>query len=186
LVCGEILHVLIEGDEMTEKSIPRKVIYIDMDNVLVDFQTGIDRLPKAIRALHPNDKDIDEVEGIFSLMEPKEGAIEAYKLLNQHHDVYILSTAPWKNHSAWADKVAWVQLHLGKEEGEPAWKRLILSHHKNLNIGDYLIDDRLANGAGKFQGELIHFGPKNESEKRNGDFPDWESVIAYFKNLNLL
>jgi 5'(3')-deoxyribonucleotidase len=171
---------------MTEKSIPRKVIYIDMDNVLVDFQTGIDRLPKAIRALHPNDEDIDEVEGIFSLMEPNEGAIEAYKLLNQHHDVYILSTAPWKNHSAWSDKVAWVQLHLGKEEGEPAWKRLILSHHKNLNIGDYLIDDRLANGAGKFQGELIHFGPANSFDKRAGDFPDWDSVIAYFRMNGLL
>jgi 5'(3')-deoxyribonucleotidase len=167
-------------------TIQRKTIYIDMDNVLVDFQTGIDRLPKAIRALHPEDKDIDEVEGIFSLMEPKPGAVEAYKLLSQHHDVYILSTAPWKNHSAWSDKVAWVQLHLGKDEGEPAWKRLILSHHKNLNKGDFLIDDRLANGAGKFEGTLIHFGPKDKKEQRDGKFRNWASVIKYFKANNLL
>jgi 5'-nucleotidase len=25
-------------------------------------------------------------------------------------------------------------------------------------MGDYLIDDRLKNGAGEFKGELIHFG----------------------------
>jgi 5'(3')-deoxyribonucleotidase len=167
-------------------AIRRKTIYIDMDNVLVNFQTGIDRLPAAIRELHPGDKDIDEVEGIFSLMDPNPGAVDAYKLLAAHHDVYILSTAPWKNHSAWSDKVAWVQLHLGKEEGEPAWKRLILSHHKNLNKGHYLIDDRLANGAGKFKGKLIHFGPANAKDQRAGDFPDWDSVVAFFRKKRLL
>lgn len=164
----------------------KKIIYIDMDNVLVNFKSGIERLPAAIRAQHPGDKDIDEVDGIFSLMDPNPGAVEAFNLLAQHHEVYILSTAPWKNHSAWSDKVAWVQLHLGKSEGEPAWKRLILSHHKNLNKGDYLIDDRLANGAGKFEGELIHFGPKDEKEQRDGKFPDWKSVIDHFRAIGLL
>jgi 5'(3')-deoxyribonucleotidase len=168
------------------REIPRKVIYIDMDNVLVDFQSGIDRLPNEIRKQHPEDKNIDEVKGIFSLMEPKKGAIEAYKLLHEHHDVYILSTAPWNNSSAWSDKVEWVQLHIGKVEGEAAYKRLILSHNKHLNKGDFLIDDRLANGADKFEGKLIHFGGTNEKEKRNNDFPDWDSVIAYFKNQGLL
>ena len=51
------------------------------------------------------------------------------------------------------------------------YKQVILSHHKNLNQGDYLIDDRTANGAGKFKGKHIHFG----TEK----FPDWESVLKY-------
>ena len=49
--------------------------------------------------------------------------------------------------------------------------QLILSHNKNLNIGDYLIDDRTANGAAQFMGEHIHFG----SEK----FPNWNSVLDY-------
>jgi len=52
-----------------------------------------------------------------------------------------------------------------------AHKRLILSHHKNLNVGDYLIDDRPANGADKFTGEWIHFG--------QDPFPDWKSVTDY-------
>ena len=55
--------------------------------------------------------------------------------------------------------------------GSNARKRLILSHNKHLNIGDYLIDDRTANGAGNFTGEHIHFG----TEK----FPNWDSVLTY-------
>jgi 5'(3')-deoxyribonucleotidase len=170
--------------QRSSKMTSKKTIYIDMDNVLVNFQSGIDRLPIAVQEEY---KDrLDEVEGIFALMDPNPGAVEAFKLLAKRHHVYILSTAPWKNHSAWSDKVAWVQLHLGKDEGEAAWKRLILSHHKNLNKGDFLIDDRLANGAGEFEGELIHFGPKDEKEKRDGRFPDWDSVIDFFKSKNLL
>jgi len=52
-----------------------------------------------------------------------------------------------------------------------AYKRVILTHHKNLNKGDYLIDDRTKNGAAEFEGELIQFG----TEK----FPHWKSVVAY-------
>ncbi|NCG08090.1 MAG: 2-C-methyl-D-erythritol 4-phosphate cytidylyltransferase, partial [Verrucomicrobia bacterium] len=58
-------------------------------------------------------------------------------------DSYILSTAPWGNPTAWSDKLEWVKKHLG----EVAKKRLILSHNKQLNKGDYLIDDRSRNGA---------------------------------------
>ena len=81
------------------------------------------------------------------------GAIDAFKELSQRFDTYILSTAPWENPSAWSDKLLWVKEHLG----EIAYKRLILSHHKNLNRGDYLVDDRTKNWAEKFQGELVLF-----------------------------
>jgi len=67
------------------------------------------------------------------------------------------------------DKLKWVKKHLGKV----SYKRLILSHHKNLNIGDFLIDDRTKNGADKFKGEHIHFGTKK--------FPNWTSVMKYLK-----
>jgi hypothetical protein len=99
-------------------------------------------------------------------MDPIPGAIEAFKTLSEHFDTYILSTAPWKNPSAWSDKVIWVQKYLG----EHAHKRLILSHHKNLNDGDFLVDDRLKNGVDKFKGEHIHFGEP--------DFLDWTSVVS--------
>ena len=142
-----------------------KTLYIDMDNVLVDFPTGIARISDAQR--NEFEERLDEVPGIFSLMEPMEGAVDSFHKLAYKYDTYILSTAPWENHTAWSDKLIWVKKYLGT----PAYKRLILSHHKNLNSGDYLIDDRLRNGAEKFKGEHIHFG----TEK----FPDWNSVLKY-------
>ena len=143
----------------------KKILYVDMDNVLVDFPSGISKISEQLQ--YQYEGRLDEVPNIFSLMDPLEGAIDSYKKLSQKFDTYILSTAPWKNSSAWSDKNEWVKKYLG----DVAYKRLILSHHKNLNYGDYLIDDRLANGANSFKGEHIHFG----SDK----FPDWGSVCSY-------
>ena len=143
----------------------KKILYIDMDNVLVDFGSGINQLSDETQKKFVD--DLDEVPGIFSLMTPLDGAVTSFKKLSAIYDTYILSTAPWENPTAWSDKLTWVKKYLGAQ----AHKRLILSHNKNLNLGDYLIDDRTANGADKFSGELLHFG----SEK----FPDWESVCKY-------
>ena len=143
----------------------QKILYVDIDNVLVDVPSGISKISKQLQSEYED--RLDEVPDIFSLMDPLEGAIDSYKKLSQKFDTYILSTAPWKNSSAWSDKNEWVKKYLG----DVAYKRLILSHHKNLNYGDYLIDDRLANGANLFEGEHIHFG----SDK----FPDWGSVCSY-------
>ena len=143
----------------------KKILYVDMDNVLVDFPSGISKISKQLQSEYED--RLDEVPDIFSLMDPLEGAIDSYKKLSQKFDTYILSTAPWKNSSAWSDKNEWVKKYLG----DVAYKRLILSHHKNLNYGDYLIDDRLVNGTNLFEGEHIHFG----SDK----FPDWGSVCSY-------
>jgi 5'(3')-deoxyribonucleotidase len=143
----------------------RKLLYVDMDNVLVDFPSGVARLaPEVVRAYEGR---LDEVPGIFALMEPMRGALEAYATLAQRFDAYVLSTAPWESPSAWSDKLLWVKRHLGPL----AHKRLILTHNKHLNAGDFLVDDRTKNGADRFPGELIHFG----SER----FPDWASVVEY-------
>jgi hypothetical protein len=72
----------------------KKILYIDMDDVLVNFQTGIDRLDEATV--------------------------------------------------------------------------------KDLNMGDYLVDDRDKNGALEFNGEFIHFGTRK--------FPDWKSVKTHLLN----
>jgi 5'(3')-deoxyribonucleotidase len=147
----------------------KKIIYFDMDNVLVDFQSGIDRLSEETKREYGG--RLDEVPGIFALMKPVSGAVEAVQLLSQHFDCYILSTAPWKNPSAWTDKAEWVHKYFGSEKDSVFYKRLIISHHKNLNCGDYLIDDRTKNGAGEFKGTLIQFGSRQ--------FPDWEAIVSY-------
>jgi 5'-nucleotidase len=143
----------------------KKILYIDMDNVLVDFKSAIPQIPKDVVAKYEG--HLDDVPGIFALMEPVPGAIEAYIALSSRFDTYILSTSPWENPSAWSDKLLWVKKHLGAH----AYKRLILTHHKNLCSGHFLVDDRTKNGVDCFVGEHIHFG----SEK----FPDWGAVKAY-------
>jgi len=149
----------------------KKILYIDMDGVLVDFKSGIRRISADERREYEGRED--DVPGIFALMDPIPGALEAYRELSRRYDTYILSTAPWKNPSAWSDKVEWVQRHLGGEPGDAAYKRLILSHHKDLNCGDFLIDDRGRHGAERFGGEHILFG----SER----FPDWAAVLEYLR-----
>ena len=96
-------------------------------------------------------------------------AVEAFNELcfDEDYDVYILSTAPWNIPNSWTQKRLWVSKYLG----DKAHKRLILCNHKNLLRGDILIDDRTANGAGEFEGELIQFG----TEK----FPNWEQTLKY-------
>jgi 5'(3')-deoxyribonucleotidase len=136
-----------------------------MDNVLVDFESGIDQLTE--ETYREYEDDLDEVPGFFRDLPPVEGALDAFHKLSEQYDVYILSTAPWRNPSAWIDKLLWVKKHLP----QVAHKRLILSHHKHLNRGDYLVDDRTANGAGDFPGEHIHFGEK--------PFLDWDAVLDY-------
>ena len=89
----------------------KKILYIDMDNVLVDFQSGIDQLDEETK------------------------------------------------------------MNFDGDLGESAYKRLILSHHKDLNAGDFLVDDRDKNGAAEFCGEFLQFG--------KGQFPDWKSVKEY-------
>jgi 5'(3')-deoxyribonucleotidase len=148
---------------------PKPVLYVDLDNTLVDFASGIRRLPAPAQEKY--ERRLDDAPGIFSLMDPMPDAIESFRRLSRVYDAYILSTAPWDNPSAWQHKLEWVQLHLGAEEGSPAYKRLILSHHKNLNRGAYLVDDRAARGATEFEGEWLRFGSE--------PFSNWRETTRY-------
>lgn len=96
-------------------------------------------------------------------------AVEPFRELAGLFEAYILSTAPWDNPTAWSDKPLWVRKYLC----EIARQRLILTHHKNLNRGDFLIDDRTRHDVDLFEGEHIHFG----SER----FPDWPAVMTYLR-----
>ena len=143
----------------------KKILYIDMDNVLVDFKSALDIQSQEILEKY-SDRE-DEIPNLFAQMQPIKNAVESFNKLSKIYDTYILSTAPWNNPTAWRDKLEWVKKYLG----DAAYKRLIISHHKNLNKGDFLIDDRIKNGAGEFEGELILFGGER--------FPDWQSVCEY-------
>ena len=137
-----------------------------MDNVLVDFQSGLDQVSEETKAKYPKEK-WDEIPGLFGMMKPMPGAIDAVHELRKYYDLYILSTAPWKNPSAWSDKVEWVTKYLD----DVFHKKMVITHCKNLCQGDYLIDDRGKNGTSEFSGEWIHFGSEV--------FPNWKEVLDY-------
>ncbi len=139
-------------------------MYIDMDGVIVDFDSGIQKLTQEEKEKYEG--HFCKVPFIFSKMDPMPGALDAVKKLSEKYEVYILSSPGWGNASAWSDKYEWVEKYLPYME-----RRLILSGQKQLNCGDYLIDDRLTNGASEFQGEHLHFGQEK--------FPDWESVLDH-------
>lgn len=155
-----------KAKELKEKSVDRKKrLYFDMDGVLVDFESGLALQDE--QTLREYEGHYDEIPGLFGSMQPMPGALDAVKHLNEYYDCYILSTAPWKNPSAWSDKVVWITKYLD----DVFHKKIVITHCKNLCNGDILIDDRGKNGTGEFEGEWIQFG----SER----FPDWKSVLEY-------
>ena len=164
----------------------KKIVYVDMDGVLVQFPSSLEEVDPWIRQecenwCNENDKHYSDFEGLFATLKPREGAIDAIEKLIKHgYKVLILSTAPWANTTSWTQKRLWVKRFLPSipaDDDPPEFprKHLILTHRKDLNRGDYLIDDRPNNGAREFGAhegqEWIHFG----SDK----FPDWESVLDY-------
>lgn len=154
-------------------------IFVDMDGVLVDFQSGVNKLDETTKRQYADDgtgkPHYDDVPGIFSMMDPMPEAIDAVrKLQKAGFDLYILTTAPWNNISASSDKVAWVTKHLD----DVFHKKMIITHCKGLlaaHSGAYLIDDRTGHGASDFGNRHIHFGTPA--------FPDWHSVVNFFLNI---
>lgn len=152
----------------------KKILHIDMDGVVADFD-------KAIKSLSPHtdtkafSKEVDDICAknplIFHTLEPMENAIESVKELANHFEVYFLSTAMWHVPESYTAKRLWLEQHFG----DFAEKKLILTHRKDLVIGDYLVDDRIRHGVENFKGVHIHFG----SEK----FPDWKTTLIHLKQL---
>lgn len=140
----------------------KKIIYIDLDNTLADY-LGM------AKEMNIDPKDAKHIQGFFEKLQPMPGAIEAYNRLTQHFDVYILSTAPWSNPHSLYEKILWVKQYL-----PTAYKNVIFSHHKDLNMGDYLIDDSEKNGAKNFNGCHIKI--------HSLAFPTWTDVVDYIFN----
>lgn len=90
----------------------KKILYIDMDNVLVDFQSGLDQIDG--EKLEEFKGHEDDIPDLFAKMKPMPGAIEAFNYLAHHLNTYILTTALWKNPTAITDKKNWALRYLPK------------------------------------------------------------------------
>ncbi len=157
----------------------KKILYIDMDGVIADFDHAIksfcpeletsDKFPDYESRSVKVNEICESNPNIFHTLLPIHGAIPSVKRLMEIYDVYFLTTPMWNVPESYIGKRIWLENHFGEE----SMNRLILTHRKDLNIGTFLVDDRLRNGVDRFTGEHIHFGtPKH---------PDWRTVLFYLE-----
>lgn len=146
-----------------------KIVYIDLDDTLFEFTKA--RNEDLIKC--PNVRFPQSQVGFFSNLEPIENSIETVKELSKYFDIYFLTSPSVFNLTCYTEKALSIKKHFGHE-----WlKKLIISYHKELLIGDYLIDDRTSGrGQESFNGELINYG----SDK----FPNWRTIKKYLYNIN--
>jgi 5'-nucleotidase len=142
----------------------KKIVYIDMDGVVADF----DAHRHLITERCPLKQESKVPENYFFNLPLIEGSVEALNELSKYYELYFLSVPQWTNPSCWMEKRLWVEKHFG----ELMFKRLILTHHKRLLKGDYLIDDNVHEG---FEGRHIHFGTTL--------FPTWKEVVKLLVGL---
>ena len=158
--------------------IKKKIVYIDMDGVLVDFGKAIDDWFNSHPHLVDRYKTFpDHIQGLFRIAPPMKGAIEAVKKLHDSgkYELFIATSAPWGNPQSNTDKRFWIEDYFG----DIFHKRMFITHRKDLLMGDYLIDDRLKNGAGDFKGKLLRFGYDWENDNKPNEYPDWDSILDY-------
>ena len=134
----------------------KKTIFIDMDGVIANFA----KAAKEGGWEHRPDKHVD-----YGNLEVMPGAKDALIRLNHDFDIFIASTPPWDRPDMWSAKREWIAEHF------PYLKRkLILTHRKDLLIGDILIDDSRWRGQPDFKGAWLWFGTAQKCL-------DWPSTL---------
>ncbi|WP_027416841.1 5' nucleotidase, NT5C type [Aneurinibacillus terranovensis] len=133
----------------------KKVLLLDMDDVTVEQSlTWIQRIHEKTGVLYDREnwtewdlskilppelcqlifEEINKEPKFFYNLPAKEGAIEGIKILKDYYDIVFVSASEYY---AFIDKYNWI------EENLPFLPKpnLILTHRKDLVIGDVLVDD---------------------------------------------
>ena len=133
-----------------------------MDGVISNF----DKAAKEGGWTHRPDLKVD-----FRNLELIPGAQDALLKLNQDFDIFIATTPPWSRPKVWGEKREWIEEHF------PWLKRkMVLTHRKDLLIGDILIDDSRWRGQPDFKGQWLWFGTAQRCL-------DWPSTLEWiYKN----
>ena len=152
----------------------KKIVFIDMDGVIVDFGHEVNKVKNDLNVPIHLKSSPDQIDGIFKNPPPVDGAIESINKLNDSnlYDLFIATTAPWNNPSSFTDKRLWIEKYFGNLFK----KKMFITNRKDMLIGDFLIDDRLANGAENFNGKLLRFGWDYEKKKWN-EYKNWNSIL---------
>jgi 5'-nucleotidase len=139
----------------------KKRVYIDMDNTLCDYEAKFKEIVSKSKVPMPYPQS---QYGFFTSLKPIEGALDAYRKLEEHFEVYILTAPSYMNPLCYTEKRVWVEQHLSLE----TTKNLIICERKGLLKGDFLIDDK---SFPEFEGEQLLFGQT--------PFENWQKVLLY-------
>ena len=147
----------------------RPILFIALDDTLSDNSNGWRKFSE--EQLQTYAGRLYDIPGFFEALEPMSAAVKAFQTLAETYDVYVVSSVPPTNPSALSEKQKWVDRWLGVL----AYNRFIITNHKQLLYGDYLIDAHQTNGASDFMGTFLHFG--------EDPYKTWEDVMVFFSRL---
>ena len=143
----------------------RPVLYLDMDNVLADFDGSPDiPLSEKDQRNHPAIFQ----PGFFLNLKPTEFAKEAVRtlLLSGKYEIWIASKPLWNSSYCYSEKAQWIMKYFPELS-----KRVILTQDKGLLLGNVLIDDEM-HWSNSFGGTFVLFNPKKARSC-------WEQVLEY-------
>ena len=162
----------------------RKIVFFDMDNVLVDFESAL--YADKIKNLVPKYESVvdgvkrtnyDDIPEIFSYSKPVEGAVEALKAISQKFEVFIISHASWANPVSWSNKLEWVKKYFDSDNVNGTfYKRLVLAQDRDVTT---ITDSYLVEGVPYHRDSHRSGSNVIYLNKTNGDFRDWSSVVKH-------
>jgi 5'-nucleotidase len=173
----------------------KKIIAVDMDNVLVDIESQmIDwyerdygyRIDKSLMLGVPESEAFPNKEavrqfcytpGFFRTAPIMPGALDAIKTLMHNYEIYVVSAAMEFPQSLF-EKTEWLKEHFPFI----SWKNIVLCGDKSIIATHYLIDDHCKN-LDYFKGKPILFtASHNVHHKHHFRVNDWNEVLHFFAN----
>ena len=163
-------------------------LLIDMDGVLADvyaqfiaYETAEHGHTKSLEEMHglwehevfPNLTVYINSPGFFFNALPIEGSIEALKVLNEHYELYIVSSATEFPLSL-TEKMLWLNKHFPFL----TWKQVVLCGTKEIVSGDIMIDDHFKN-LDPFKGRTLLFTQPhniNRHDHHHNRVNNWKEI----------
>lgn len=144
----------------------KKIIYVDMDGVLADFDGAIPNIQKGVLAPEAY------LQGFFRNLKvmpnARWGVSELLKM--EEYDLFIASKPMNKNVFSATEKFQWVNEHFPELS-----KKIFLTCDKGHLNGHYLIDDDKERWEKKFRGIFIHFDKMAPAKS-------WEEIVGFFES----
>lgn len=125
-------------------------------------------------------------DDVYRGTKPVPGAIEALKVLNEKHDVYLVTATTRKRENAreFTDKFFWILNHLPFFDPQ----KIIMINHKHLLKGDVIIDDRLKNLKNDIKTKILFTAYHNKSITQDEltaagavRVSDWDEVLKFLE-----